>query len=491
MTGARESLDKFLQQEYGAFNPRFPGISLKFSSADVRDELLSYLISAEPPASAVGDPHHVYLRSALEHEMRHYHDFLLSPYSYRLFRLRMQVVANGSQAILVAKSLDGNCIPVPLLDWMTLVESERERYVAEWRSDFGDGLTPIHLPHASHDDLLSNWAPGLTSLEGSPEEFIQLATATIIAYARIDQLAAGFVSPGGDLSPRSIHEVSALTAQFAHILRIQGLGEALAFTGMLLESPLSYAKVWRTFIDLSTHLERLVSQAADGERFVLRVAMRVQTIATWCLLGNYDLDGGRACPTVRFALLREAFSSDPGNQRWSCVLDNNSDLMLMWDHWDAETGITPWRTSLAEARSMSQRGIAMYKDLRQREGGDRGIADLLVELIRDIDLRQESIVDTFLADPGLLSFPWRYAEDRSERLPMPPLRLETAGASAVFLAVPPDDAGRASMARAREFEGLSQRCDVVFSRHAVPDGVARMAWEEVQEITNKRLLNVF
>ena len=70
------------------------------------------------------------------------------------------------------------------------------------------------------------------------------------AYARIEQLTADFASSNDVpyLSPRNVHEVSALTSQIAAVHLGQGLKEAMRHIEFLLDSQLGYAVTWQKFL---------------------------------------------------------------------------------------------------------------------------------------------------------------------------------------------------------------------------------------------------
>ena len=98
-----DDTDYVLRNDYGGFNPRFIGLTFLFDSPDDYNFVASSL--TEVPESevdrraAMSDLHRIALMSVGDHQNRHYVDFLLSPYSMAIFRMRIQALINGLQAI--------------------------------------------------------------------------------------------------------------------------------------------------------------------------------------------------------------------------------------------------------------------------------------------------------------------------------------------------------------------------------------------------------
>jgi hypothetical protein len=512
-------MDELLAQgEYGVFNPRFLGISLLFESPENYRTHLQYMMEDEPPPMASSDLNRIAVISSLDHEVRHYHDFLLSPYSYQLFRLRLQALANGGQALSsIARELDGNCLPVPLSRWLTLTGSERQRQVMEWRTGLDSDITPVKLPVIDADELLRNKDPGQFSIAHLPAEqqfalYVEIAAR---AYARIEQLTAGFGASDHApyLSPRNVHEASALTSQIAAVFVGQGLEQSLRLIDFLLDSQLGHALTWQKFLQVALLLEEQMSPRDDPES-LLRAVQRIQTITTWCLLGNYQLDGEQACPAVRFQLLAAGLVSDPENRKWSSIVTDKDDLKRMWDYWDKRSRVSPWQKSLETLLDFSRRGVRQYQNFRRTFAGGPHIPDLAVAMIEDVSAQQHSIVDAFLADPVALADPWHYVRVPSDLLPAPLIRLELVGyaidvpsvgqarvvtrtevggkeyAASIAFPLSLDPASWDRLDRALQFEELSEWCDVAFARLSVPDHVIRSARRGIQEISQKRVLQL-
>src|SRR5665213_747665 len=184
-----------LQGDYGGFNQRFLGISLFYDSPDNYNAVASYLLE-DAAIDDPGDLHSIILRSVGDHEGRHYIDFLLSPYSFALFRLRLMALINGAQALSLARELPGTVLPVPLTRWALLDEGKRATVCADWEDSLGERPDPIPIDTWAIDELQADVAPQVTPIGecSKTERFALTATAAMRAYVRIAQLTNGFAA---------------------------------------------------------------------------------------------------------------------------------------------------------------------------------------------------------------------------------------------------------------------------------------------------------
>ena len=146
----------FYQDDFGGFNPRFGGVTIRIASQAAYDEFVSFLTSETLPGDKEEPLGPILMRSVMEHELRHYHDFLLGSYNGMLFRGRLEAVLNGIKALRAVKELPGDVFPLPLSGWMTLTTQEREARLEEWAAFSVDGKAPvvIPVPIVSREELL-------------------------------------------------------------------------------------------------------------------------------------------------------------------------------------------------------------------------------------------------------------------------------------------------------------------------------------------------
>ncbi|WP_028049629.1 hypothetical protein [Cellulomonas sp. URHD0024] len=504
------------QQEYGAFNPRFVGISLSFESGDNLQEFFRYLRDTDGAERADGsqaDFNTIALRSTLQHEVRHFHDFLISGYSSNIFWLRLQAVANGSLIFTTVRDLPGTCLPMPLVRWLGLSDDDRNEVLAAWSDDLGiEAVTPS-LPHLTREQLLSGSlaaSPGVYLVDDRPadEQFRLYVESTAIGYAGIEQLVRG---PGtASLPPRLVHEVSALCAQTAAIERDQGPVAMQRFVLFLLESELPQAKSWRFF----HYLGSMFAGVDPLEVEPLSTTARIQRLALWCLIGNYEREGLNASPSARASALAEVAL---GASRPPPFANEAEDPSATWDAWDTSTEVVPWRDSLRALLERSRRTTERYRDLLERSEGDTAIPALIAQVDNDVSAQRRQAIDVLLADPGALADPFRYVRLPEDTLPFPALKLELTSdfdalpvrtdgpgmrllqqidaqgkevGRGVALASPTEQDGAEMLDRALQLERFSSWLDVQFSDIDVPDHVAAAARAGIRDITGKIPLSI-
>lgn len=504
-----------LQADYGGFNPRFLGISLFYDSPDNYNAVARYLIEDADP-EGYPDLHSIILRSVGDHEGRHYTDFLLSPYSFAVFRLRLMALVNGVQALSFARDMPGTVLPVPLTRWALLDERQRATACADWEEALGERAEPVPVPERTLDELEANAAAQVTPVgdRSQAEQFALTAEAAMRAYVRIDQLTNGFAATPEYpyLRPAYVHEASALTVQGAAIHKGQGLAEMFEFLRFLTDSELPQATMWQRHLELAMLLERMRSSGDDTSLVAIR---RILTITVWCMLGAYQQDGRSACPASRFSRLTAGLVSDPGNVDWSCDVDDPNSVERMWDFWDDRLGPTSWRSALEELRESGPRAVATYERLLDSWQDSPTLPRLALDALEMALTDQERLIGAFLADPCLLAVVERYLSDERDQLPAPDLRLELRGfgatidppksARAITRRTPTGEVYASGFAypmesatptrlneldRKLELESRMELCDLAFSTLSVPDQIVASARCGLEELTGKRVLQI-
>jgi hypothetical protein len=320
------------QSDFGVFDPRFFGIQVSMDSS----EAASYFLKAyqESPLPYDGaDPYmdqKLWLGTVVEHETKHYHDALISPYSSKLLRLRRNIIFNFDQVfteLFAGLAITGaNCIPVPLQNWLERDASAREQFINQMNNCafFPQPLSALPLPiipnmidnPIDYRDLgrkvsfdvypatsLRADVPGLSD-EGKIKDMFSDDQSQrrmgIIKdhYDQIDFLLRGMASRSGvDLEPWEIFEMTAVMVQ-------AGAAEQ-TFTNLTArEFLLTFVKANPTYLRLIVQFLKL---AKSGETQVGRTLGMVGfwSMCTGVVLGNKfyrdwsDADG-HACTTKRF-----------------------------------------------------------------------------------------------------------------------------------------------------------------------------------------------
>ena len=509
-----------LRSDYGGFNPRFIGVSYLFDSFDDYEVVQDYLTGPDVPARTGGEApslHRIALTSVADHESRHYVDFLLSPYSMTVFRMRLQGLLNGVQAVNTMRHIEGDAVPVPLTRWATLADAERQTRAADWADLFGEPVRPVTLPARTRDDLLTDLPHTVEPISHLPaqEQFERHADSAMRAYARIGQLTEGFDVPASRtyLRPPYLHEVSAYTVQLAAVWSGQGMAEFGQLMSFLLDSEAPQAQAFRICLRLAQLLEP-PADAAGMEATVLLPLRRIPSITTWALLGNYRLDGPRGCPSSRLIRLIEAVTSSPDPSRWSGDMGDAASISHMWDRWDRQIGVTSWRTGLHQNLTMTGRGAAQYERVRDLWPGSDEILGAVIGVLRQVAADQQLVTRTLLRDLAAFVDPFRYVHIPAAGMPHPDVRFEFRGfgvrpdairagsmiqrqgrdgtpyAAGVAYTLRDDPTSRALLDQKLTIEQVIEWCDLAFSELSVPDHVHLSARAGLENLTGKQILQL-
>ena len=292
-----------LQDDYGGFDTRFIGITLRmwpkawelhnhFMAAD-RDPGQVLQIGNKALRGSTEEAFEIFsIGTVLIHEMRHFHDFMLSPYGNHILRLRVLAAVNGLPLIAHMGSTVKE-IPVPITKWGQLSEADKLIFSGEWQRLLGKDIN------------------------------IKLAVDKIAfaevekAYDKIkDFVIAPPVSTQIPYHPHHIFEASAIAVQINNVFNVFGIPHADLFANYLLSSDVTRQytlalRAWQALTD------------ATGDLLDIRL---LSAAVVWSILGNYETTGWSACPTVRFAKL-VVFLSQEG------LPDGNTSIPQLFDYW--------------------------------------------------------------------------------------------------------------------------------------------------------------
>lgn len=523
----------FYQDDYGGFSPLFPGVTIRIASQAAWDEFVSFLTSDTLPGDRKEPPGPIFMRSVMEHEIRHYHDFLLGSYNGMLFRSRLEAVQNATEALHRIADLPGGILPLPLTHWITLSEAEREAQLDEWAqfsSSMADGTKPVSVgvPIMPKEALLEplEAEAGLYVMQEMEDEdagrvFSVAAVAAARSYARLQELMHGDASRHRDLiTPGQIQEVLALTVQLCAVLQAQGEQQARIFVDFALNDPgLPAGRLWRVLAGMSARWIGGIPRR-DGEfGVVLAASFQIMAIGTWTLLGAYASEGDAASPAERLKMLMMHFSEDRDGRDGRDGRNLALDVAATWDYWDGALGVRPWRASLHESLKWAKRGGSFYGKAHELSapGWREGISAVIHAMMKAYADDQRRLIEYALGHPDDLVDVAGYLNLPAGRLPMPLLRVQMDGAALdlatvnrkliepvmtvgleggaeglitglLKMATP---AWRERAADAIAFEHIAQLCDFVFSPHEPqgPQGrsplLREMLTEEIGRITGK------
>jgi hypothetical protein len=263
----------------GSTATSFPGITLSFPSAEALDlggRAFSADRSTHRLQSLVEQLHKnvpsraldiVGGATALGHEVRHFHDLLLSPLGNAAFRLRIVAAANAWQLSQHLTDADG-AIPVPLTTWHRLAEERKKRIRGQW-ANRGIATHPLAERVGDYTEVLNSVSQ---------------------AYAGIGNLFRPPRSEQPEVDPRHILEASALLVQLQSAWNVYGAAETSLFLEQLCGDP-GLPKRYQAL--------RPLAQMYRSQQLPFDLEF-VGALTTWCLLGDYQRDSWNACPARRF-----------------------------------------------------------------------------------------------------------------------------------------------------------------------------------------------
>lgn len=349
-------------------------------SSDQKEELGLQFIAADPEGAVAN----LAIASAFEHERRHFHDWLLSPYTAAINLIRSEVYLNY-QSLRSALLADGTTVvPVPLLRWLRKSESEQQSLVEMWTSMLGDAVH-IKLP-----DFAS---PGFQeAIEAIERRYRSIGMLFERVGATDADAAAVFEASALLIQIQSIHDIFGVTASNLFSESMGGLGR------------------YRWFLQAMTGLVR------PGE---IPENDTLSAIAVWCLLGNSTADSANAHPMVR---LNHAIRCV--DARGFSKLDRPTGEIL--DELDKSSGVVPYRDLLEASIEIGDTTVRQLESLAEQEpsGSNRiaGIAQTL-EFVHSLHVYMAQL---FLRDPDIYCQPVQYLDRGPGQLPEPPFR-ETFG----------------------------------------------------------------
>ena len=337
---------------------------------------------ARDPQNAVGN---VALASVFEHERRHFHDWLLSPYTAAQSLMRAEVFFNyGSGLRRELHDKPVTALPVPVMRWLRKPEDERQALAGMWQSLLGEGFD-FQLPDFEQ--------PGLReALDNISRRYRSLG-------ALFEPLV-----PGTQLDAAGVFEASALCIQTQAIHDLLGETASQLFTGTM--STLGQKSRYSWF------LQGIGSLQKPGERLENDA---LSTVATWCLLGNNTADSDHAHPISRFIEAHKCLQA--------CGLSALEEPAAQtFDRLDAAARCVPWREALHHSVEL---GEGITRQFAEQAADERTGTRFLAGIAQTQGFLHRChayMVRLLLDDPDGYCKPARYLDHTLEKLPEPPLR---------------------------------------------------------------------
>ena len=410
-----------IQLDYGGFDPDFLGVSTRFSNRRAWELHQAFHESPQPirPDCATDDEKFQWLSvtTVLSHEVRHFHDFLLSPYAARLFERRVAMLLNAWQLLPFLLDDPGNCLPVPIQHWCGLDEDARRRELS-FLPPRTDGqpwsAKPVpHLPDLGVDPAgASGHVSGKTGVEA-------LIRATVAHQHEIAALVHNPAKVGdrGAIQPWQVFELAGIAVQMQDVWLTYGADETQFFADYLSRSAEPYSVLLR------------VLQQVWSRRGLSIKLLTASAIAFWCICGSYARDGWSACPSVRFArLLNYLRNCDAATLA-------DTDGAEAFDRWSAATSLSTVAEGLDEAGTMHGRLEAMVARATGAPdvpmlGSDTGAT--IVATVRGVAAASRHMADYLRRDPDDYLDPNIYLSQSVVALANPVWRIVCSGFALAF-----------------------------------------------------------
>ncbi|MEA2840156.1 MAG: hypothetical protein QOF41_1486 [Methylobacteriaceae bacterium] len=324
-----------IQDDYGGFDSTFLGVTLRFwpkswdlfgrFHAQDRDPEEVIRIGNMALKESVDEAFDTFsIGTVMLHEVRHFHDFILSPYGNHILRLRLLAAVNGVQVIgrLRAKN---SVIPVPLPKWRRMQHNERTILAHQWSR-------VLRREAISFDcDLDPEGTRALVETEK--------------AYGRIkDFVSAPPNETGIVYQPYHLFEGSAIAVQANNVFTVFGIKHSELFLNYLLANKTAYTLPLRAWYALCQRQGQLIDIA------LLSAAI------SWSLLGNYSVEGWEACPTTRFAKLFALFEKE-GLPRF------DRPVASLFERWSEQLSSSPVAESIRDALQRNRELLQKLKAL--------------------------------------------------------------------------------------------------------------------------------
>jgi hypothetical protein len=382
-----------VQHDFGGFDPSFVGVTIRFGSESAFRFSRAFRQGDRPPQvdhlTAEERFEALSIASVISHEVRHFHDFLISPYSARLFKLRVQGALNTLQMLPELQQFDGNCLPVPLSKWCAMSQAERDEALSRLpRRRDGDAWRPVPLPFVKDDQKLPR---ALAQYKGDD------ALEMLLGAARVNREGVRELTLGqagsSRFQPWQVYEASALLVQLQELWSLYGKEEFEFFMDSLVSEENAYASMWKLIKELwDQHGQRLDTRIASATIF-------------WSLLGSYLRDGTNGCPTVRFTRLLALLKKEG-------VPSSGSDLASLFRRWSARLKLSTIEDGLDEAVGVFARLSDIMRAAATTFPSElRDEFDALMRVTDGVEASSRHMVEQLRRDLDIYVAPHRYQEN--------------------------------------------------------------------------------
>ncbi|WP_332660877.1 hypothetical protein [Brevundimonas sp.] len=332
-------------------------IDLRFGDTQQVDHFLEAWGRPGPPTITALTPHgrieQISIGTTIEHELRHFHDFLLSYPGVHNLWAKLQLTMNAMPLILGMIDRDDiDVIPFPLVTWAEMPFDQRSHYLEDilgrghGQRIWQPALMPAERAKVDIDRFTTGKEDGY---EADILHVIRTQLRTL-ATVRTGIEFEGFSHP---LTSRFVFELSAFLVQAASVMATYGVKEFDEFVNRLASDRSIYPNFFSLMIALVHERGSPVFGALPLQIDSQKVRWEIlSAISTWCMVGCVD-DGDGLYPEGRLVMLLEKALED-----FDGVFPRGLDCIGLLDHFDRLFGMTPYKAAL----TLSQERLAGFLD---------------------------------------------------------------------------------------------------------------------------------
>lgn len=391
---------------YGSFNPNFYGVSQALNTPEAFVLLKEYAAAADVSDWHDAQEDHDLARlaavSAIDHEVRHFHDFLLSPWAMQTMVFRLQATINGQTAIKALANASGDFIPVPLTRWMGWDAERRDEWLKLDGAAAGiqSASQLVSFPTVDFDTPMGRVASALEEDEVNAQ-ITMIAEACARSYFSMEKFRAPIDTPIDlKVSSTGLYEATAHIVQGAAIYRGQGEAAYRSFMAEISRNKQDY------LVPLNLVMFIL------SEHGIVPHAKRLLQLFTWTLITPPGLPAEVAHPANRFYVMLQLLRAGPE----ALMSQNESSTAAVWDALDQAANLPAWNDILGAAQEYFDARVEIIK---QTFTGNGSVADSLLPLVDRWQQDVRMICDQIINNADAYCDPVTYLDNWSNRLPAP------------------------------------------------------------------------
>jgi hypothetical protein len=322
----------------------YPGTAqLSFPCSSLREYLcifrmLAFLYKGEHPGLIMPGltSADVLLQTSVTHELRHFHDSLLSFSLFEVLRRKLFMLVNMHEAFRVRAPGDpGQLMPVPLVQWLMLPMPERQKTTERLREFFGSPeLSFCELPSFTQSEIMDR------HVDRQHKDAAMLACSR--AGVSIRTLLRGYYPRSFGLAAADVYELSAIAIQLLTIIDRFGIH--------IFQDIYSQCIVSSKWNDTLQQVEGVFDKLAPLPPLmrIPNALMLTAAMAFWaiCAAPSDANESESVCPAARFEALRKKLLH--GDTKISVLhLEQPEELLATFDRIMGEPIDTRGRVELA------------------------------------------------------------------------------------------------------------------------------------------------